>query len=317
MTAQPSHAAPARGEATVKIDGVSKWFGPVVAVNDVSLEIFPGVTGLLGPNGAGKTTLLHLMSGLAKPSEGRVSVLDVPVRRNPSIYRRVGVMTEHEAIYDFLTGRQFVEFNARLQGLDDIEAAVDRAIDQVDLAGDQNRRMGGYSRGMRQRMRLAATMVHDPEVLLLDEPLSGTDPRQRLRFIDIVRRLGAEGRTVLISSHILEEVEAAADRIVLLIAGKVAASGDYRTIRRKLNDRPYVVRVTSSDPRALGAGLLRIGAVESVALDEDNHLRVRSLDVAALQRALPGVAQREGIRLLRVEPLDDTLESVFEYLAER
>jgi ABC-2 type transport system ATP-binding protein len=257
------------------------------------------------------------MSGLAKPSEGRVSILDAPVRRNPSIYRRIGVMTEHEAIYDFLTGRQFVEFNARLQGLDDVEAAVDRAIDQVDLAGDQDRRMGGYSRGMRQRMRLAATMVHDPEVLLLDEPLSGTDPRQRLRFIDIVRRLGAEGRTVLISSHILEEVEAAADRIVLLIAGKVAASGDYRTIRRKLNDRPYVVRVTSSDPRALGAGLLRIGAVESVALDEDNHLRVRSLDVAALQRALPGVAQRGGIRLLRVEPLDDTLESVFEYLAEQ
>lgn len=317
MTAQPSHTTPAWGEATVNVDGVSKWFGPVVAVNDVSIEILPGVTGLLGPNGAGKTTLLHLMAGLAEPSEGRVSVLGAPVRRNPPIYRRIGVMTEHEAIYGFLTGRQFVEFNARLQGLDDVAGAVDRAIELVDLVADQHRRMGGYSRGMRQRMRLAATLVHDPEVLFLDEPLSGTDPRQRLHFIDVVRRLSSDGRTVLISSHILEEVEAAADRIVLLIAGKVAATGDYRTIRRKLNDRPYVVRVASSDPRALGAGLLRIEAVESVALDEDDYLRVRSLDVAALQRALPGVAQREGIRLLRVQPLDDTLESVFEYLAER
>ena len=322
MTASPPQAGQAAVDsdgagprATIVIDGISKWFGGVVAVNEVSVDIFRGITGLLGPNGAGKTTLMHTTAGLMAPSDGNVTVLDERVRGNPSIYRRLGVMTEHEAVYPFLTGRKFVELNARLYGVDDVAAATARAIEIVDMAEAQDRAIGGYSRGMRQRVRLAAAIVHDPEVMLLDEPLSGTDPRQRLHFQSIVRQLAGEGRTIVISSHILEEIEAVADRIVLLVAGKVAATGDYRAIRQKLSERPYLVRVEASDVRALGAGLIGVEAVESVALAGEGRLEVRSRDVAALQRALPRVAQELDVRLMRVEPLDDSLESVFEYLA--
>jgi ABC-2 type transport system ATP-binding protein len=169
---------------------------------------------------------------------------------------------------------------------------------------------------MRQRMRLAATLVHDPPLLVLDEPLSGTDPAQRLHLRDVIRRLGAEGRTILVSSHILEEVDELADRIHLMVSGKLAASGDYRAIRQQLNDRPFVVRIDCADARALAAGLLEVEAVESVEVTGDGGLRVRSRDVASLQRSLPSVARDRRIRLSRVEPLDDSLESVFEYLAK-
>ena len=169
---------------------------------------------------------------------------------------------------------------------------------------------------MRQRTRLAATLVHDPELLLLDEPLSGTDPVQRLHLGNVIGRLGEEGRTILVSSHILEEVELLADRIHLMVGGKLAASGDFRAIRQQLNDRPFVVRIDTTDARVLAAGLLEAGAVESVEIDAEGTLRVRSRDVSLLQRSIPAVAQQLGTRLLRVEPLDDSLESVFEYLAQ-
>jgi ABC-2 type transport system ATP-binding protein len=243
-------------------------------------------------------------------------VFGEPVRGNPGLYRRIGYMPEHESVYDFLTGRQFVELSARLQGLNDGGEAVTHAIETVDLVEAQHRRLRGYSRGMRQRMRLAATLVHEPELLVLDEPLSGTDPLQRLRLRDVIRGLGETGRTVLVSSHILEEVEELADSIHLMVGGKLAASGDFRAIRQQLNDRPFVVRIDAANPRALAAGLLEMGAVESVELDPEGHLRVRSRDVSLLQQSVPLAAQRLGIRLLRVEPLDDSLESVFEYLAQ-
>ena len=300
---------------TIVVDDVSRWFSGVVAVSGVSLVVEPGVTALLGPNGAGKTTLLRAIAGLTATSQGTVTIFGEPVRGNPGLYRRIGYMTEHESVYDFLTGRQFVELNARLQGIDELEAAVRRAIETVDLVDAQDRRLKEYSRGMRQRMRLAATLVHDPPLLLLDEPLSGTDPAQRLHLQDVIRRLGAEGRTIVVSSHILEEVDQFAERIHLMVSGKLAASGDYRAIRQQLNDRPFLVRIDSSDSRALAAGLLAVDAVESVEVDREGHLRVRSRDVATLQRSLPAVAARLDIRLLRVEPLDDSLESVFEYLA--
>ena len=300
---------------TIVVDDVSRWFSGVVAVSGVSLVVEPGVTALLGPNGAGKTTLLRAIAGLTATSQGTVTIFGEPVRGNPGLYRRIGYMTEHESVYDFLTGRQFVELNARLQGIDELEAAVRRAIETVDLVDAQDRRLKEYSRGMRQRMRLAATLVHDPPLLLLDEPLSGTDPAQRLHLQDVIRRLGAEGRTIVVSSHILEEVDQFAERIHLMVSGKLAASGDYRAIRQQLNDRPFLVRIDSSDSRALAAGLLAVDAVESVEIDREGHLRVRSRDVATLQRSLPAVAARLDIRLLRVEPLDDSLESVFEYLA--
>jgi ABC-2 type transport system ATP-binding protein len=244
-----------------------------------------------------------------------VTVFGEPVRRNPGLYRRIGYMPEHEAVYDFLTGRQFVELGARLQRVDDLDDAVSRAIETVDLVKDQDRRLRGYSRGMRQRMRLAATLVHDPPLLVLDEPLSGTDPAQRLHLRDVIRRLAGEGRTILVSSHILEEVDQLADRIHLMVSGKLAASGDYRAIRLKLNDRPFVVRIDCADARALAAGLLRVDAVESVEVADDGAVRVRSRHVSSLQRSLPAIARELDIRLSRVEPLDDSLESVFEYLA--
>jgi len=307
---------PVGAQPTVAVAGLSRWFGGVVAVSGVTLGVEPGVTALLGPNGAGKTTLLRAIAGLISPSEGTVRVFGEPPRGNPGLYRRLGYMPEHESVYDFLTGRQFVELSARLQRVPDSGPAAERAIATVDLQDVQDRRMHGYSRGMRQRMRLAATLVHDPPLLLLDEPLSGTDPAQRLRLRDVIRRLGHEGRTIVVSSHILEEVEELADRIHLMVGGKLAASGDFHAIRQQLNDRPFVVRIDAADSRALAAGLLDVEAVESVEIDEAGRLRVRSRDVALLQRSVPLVAQRLDVRLLRVEPLDDSLESVFEYLAQ-
>ena len=303
--------------ATIEVDSVSKWYGSVVAVNDVSFQVRPGITGLLGPNGAGKTTLLHMMAGLAKVSKGEMRVLGQPPRGNPDLYRRIGVMSEHEAVYTFLTGRELVEMAARLQGVQDVTAQVDWAIDTVNLADAQHRTLGTYSRGMRQRMRLAAAMVHDPEVLILDEPLNGTDPRQRIEFERLMRQMAARGRTILISSHILEEVETLADTILLVVSGKLAAAGDFRAIREKLDDRPFKLRVVSEDPRTLAAALVRLPAVDSVSLDPDGSLIVLSSNVAELQRSLAGLARDASVRLYRVEPLDDTLESVFSYVVER
>lgn len=294
---------------------VSKWYGNVVAVSQVSLEVEPGITGLLGPNGAGKTTVLHMMAGLVRASEGEIQVMDRPVRDNPDIYKILGVMSEHEAVYPFYSGRKFVELSARLHKVGDVEAAVDRAVEYVGLSDVQGRPMGTYSRGMRQRMRLAASLVHDPDVLLLDEPLNGTDPRQRVEFHDLMRRLASEGRTILISSHILEEVETVADRHLVMVSGKLAASGDFRTIREKLDERPYKVRVICDDPRSMASALMRLEAVESVSLD-DGAVVVLSRNVAALQMAVPVKANELGLRLRQVEPMDESLESVFSYVVE-
>jgi ABC-2 type transport system ATP-binding protein len=308
--------AAAAAEPTISIDRLSRWFGGVVAVSDVTLSVEPGVTALLGPNGAGKTTLLRAIAGLIAPSEGAVRVFGERVRGNHALYRQIGYMPEHESVYEFLTGRQFVELCARLQGVEGPRSAAGRAIEIVDLAAAQDRAMSGYSRGMRQRMRLAATLVHDPPLLLLDEPLSGTDPVQRLHLREVIVELAAQGRTILVSSHILEEVEELASSIHLMVGGKLAASGEPRAIRQQLNDRPFVVRIDASSPRRLAAGMVELDAIESVELDAQGRLRVRSRNVSQLQRALPEVARRLDVRLLRVEPLDDSLESVFEYLAQ-
>ena len=301
----------------IDVRGVSKWYGSVVAVNEVSLQVYPGITGLLGPNGAGKTTLLHLIAGLADCSDGDVRLLGERVRDNPKLYRRLGLMSEHEAVYGFYTGRQFVEFSARLHSLAQPGSAVGRAIELVGLVDVQDRKLATYSRGMRQRMRLAATLVHDPEVLLLDEPLTGTDPRQRVEFQELMLRLAAEGRTILISSHILEEVETLAERILLMVSGKLAAAGDFRAIRAKLDEQAYKVRLVTSAPRQMAAALVSTEAVDSVSVGSDGDLVVLSRNVAALMKSIPLLAKENGIRLTRVEPLDDSLESIFSYIVER
>ena len=301
--------------ATIEVQSVSKWYGNVVAVNDVSFDIYPGVTGILGPNGAGKTTLLSMMCGLLRPSQGNVWVLGEEVVGNVGLYGRVGIMLEHDALYPFMTGRSFVRLAAKLQGVDTPEA-VERAIGAVNLLDAQDRPTGTYSRGMRQRIRLAAAIVHDPEVVVLDEPLNGTDPRQRIEFADFIATMRAEGRTVLISSHILEEVEALADRILLVVSGKLAAAGNHRDIREKLDERPFVVRIVASKQREMAAALVGLEAVEAVRL-EDGAIEVTTRNLADLQVSAPRLAKDIGSRLYRVEPMDDSLESVFSYVVQR
>ena len=304
------------GAPVIRVDGVSRWFGSVVAVSDVTFDIAPGITGLLGPNGAGKTTLLRMITGLAETSSGTITVFGQPVRDNPPLYKRLGVMSEHETVYGFMKGREFVRMMGRLRGVQQLEDAVDRAIEMVDMADAQHRAMDTYSRGMRQRMRLAATLVHDPDILILDEPLNGADPRQRVHFQRLLRELAAKGRTIVLSSHILEEVEQLAESVLLIVNGKLAASGGFRAIRAALNQRPYHVRVVSDDPRRLAAEIVGLGSVDAVHVDPDGALVVLSRNVLDLQIELPRLAKSASIRLRRVEPLDDSLESVFGYLVE-
>jgi ABC-2 type transport system ATP-binding protein len=304
-------------EPVISLDAVSKWYGSVVAVNEVSFDVRPGITGLLGPNGAGKTTLLKLICGLAAPSQGRVSVLGQDPRRGRDIYRRIGVMSEHESTYDILTGRQLVELSAQLRDVRDVRSAARSAIALVDMADAADRRVRTYSRGMKQRIKLAATIVHDPALLILDEPLTGADPRHRVEFQELLHRLGSEGRTIVVSSHILEEVELLADRVLLMVNGKLAAEGDHHAIRAALENRPYHVRILADEPRRLAAALVGLEAVDSVQVDPDGAIVVLSRNVGVLQTELPRIAAGLAIRLLRAEPLDDSLESVFEYLVER
>ena len=300
----------------IRVDGVSRWFGSVVAVSDVTFDVGPGITGLLGPNGAGKTTLLRMMTGLAATSNGTITVLGHPVRDNPALYRHLGVMSEHETVYGFMKGREFVRMMGRLRGVSPLEDAVDRAIALVDLAEAQHRPMNTYSRGMRQRMRLAGSLVHDPKILILDEPLNGADPRQRVHFQRLLQELAAAGRTIVLSSHILEEVEHLADTVLLIVNGKLAASGGFRAIRAALNQRPYHVRVVCDAPRRLAAAVVTLASVDAVHVDPDGGLLLLSRNVLDLQIELPRLAQAAGISLRKVEPLDDSLESVFGYLVE-
>ena len=304
-------------DAVIKVDHVSRWFGNVVSVSEVTFDIRPGITGLLGPNGAGKTTLLRMITGLAEVSDGSITVFGESVRNNSDLYRRIGVMSEHETVYQFMKGREFVKMMARLKGVADIDMAADRAIGLVDLADASLRPMGTYSRGMRQRMRLAATLVHEPEILILDEPLNGADPRQRVHFQSLLKRLAAEGRTIVISSHILEEVERIAETVLLIVNGKLAASGDFHAIRAALDERPYHVRLLSDSPRELASALVKLESVDAVNIDPDGALVVLSRNVRDLQIELPRLAKASSIRVRRVEPLDDSLESVFGYLVER
>ncbi|MDX2706928.1 ABC transporter ATP-binding protein [Streptomyces sp. PA03-6a] len=300
---------------TLSIDHVSRWFGNVVAVNDVTMTIGPGVTGLLGPNGAGKSTLINMMGGFLAPSAGTVTLDGATVWRNEQVYRHIGIVPEREAMYDFLTAREFVVANAELHGLADPGAAAQRALATVEMEFAQDRAVSTYSKGMRQRAKMASALVHDPSVLLLDEPFNGMDPRQRLHLMDLLRRMGAEGRTVLFSSHILEEVEQLASHIEVVVAGRHAASGDFRKIRRLMTDRPHRYLVRSSDDRALAAALIADGSTAAIELDwKERALRIQAIDFAGFTELLPRVARERGIRLFTVSPSDESLESVFSYL---
>ncbi|MEU3493059.1 MULTISPECIES: ABC transporter ATP-binding protein [Kitasatospora] len=301
--------------AVITIDKVSRWFGNVVAVNDVTMTIGPGITGLLGPNGAGKSTLIHMMSGFLAPSSGTVALDGAPIWRNQEVYREIGLVPEKESMYDYLTGWEFVLANAELHGLADAGAAAERALALVEMEYAQERQTGTYSKGMKQRVKMASALVHDPSVLLLDEPFNGMDPRQRLHLMELLRRFGADGRTVLFSSHILEEVEQLARHIEVVVAGRHAASGDFREIRRLMTDRPHRYLVRSSDDRQLASALIADGSTAGIELDAaEKALRIQAIDFQGFTTLLPKVARQAGIRLYTVSPADESLESVFSYL---
>jgi ABC-2 type transport system ATP-binding protein len=301
--------------STIELRNVSRWYGNVVAVNDITMTIGPGVTGLLGPNGAGKSTVLHLIAGFLAPSRGELTVDGAASWRNPGLYRTVGLVPERDSVYAFLTGQEFVIATARLHELADPAGAARRAIAILDMAEAQDRKISTYSKGMRQRIKVAAALVHDPQVLLLDEPFNGMDPRQRLHMMDVLTKLGAEGRTILLSSHILEEVERLADTIQVIVSGRLAASGDFRAIRRLMTSRPHVFLVRTSDDRLLGSALIGRPAVAGVELTHGG-LQVRASDYGTFSRELAVLARDHGVRLREVLPEDESLESVFAYLIE-
>ncbi len=302
--------------AVVEVANVSRWYGNVVAVNDISFSLGPGVTGLLGPNGAGKSTLLHMLSGFLQPSAGAVTVLGQPAWRNPALYREIGLVPEREAVYPFLSGREFVLASAMLHGLPDPRAATAKAIRLVDMEQFQDRAAGGYSKGMKQRIKVAAAIVHEPRVLLLDEPFNGADPRQRLQMMDMLREMAASGCTIVFSSHILEEVERLAGNVLVIVAGRLAASGDFREIRKLMTDRPHTFTLRTSDDRGLAAALIGEPAVFGVELGEGG-LTVRAADLAGFATAAPRIARDRGVSLFEVRPTDESLESVFSYLVKR
>ncbi|HEY0688021.1 MAG TPA: ABC transporter ATP-binding protein [Kribbella sp.] len=299
--------------SVIHITKASRWYGNVVAVNDVTMTIGPGVTGLLGPNGAGKSTLITMMAGFLPPSVGRVTLDGVPVWRNERAYKYIGLVPETEAVYDTLTGAQFVRANADLQGLPTPGAASAEAIATVAMEESAHRRISTYSKGMKQRIKMAAALVHEPSVLLLDEPFNGMDPRQRLHLMELLRKMGSDGRTVLFSSHILEEVQQVATHIEVVVSGRHAASGDYRAIRTLMTDRPHLYRLRSSDDRRLAAALIGDPCTSGVDLD-GSSLQVQVIDFERFSRLIPGLAREHGIRLLEVSPTDESLESVFSYL---
>jgi ABC-2 type transport system ATP-binding protein len=304
------------GNPTIALAGVSRWYGNVVAVNEITFEVVPGVTGLLGPNGAGKSTLLHMLSGFLKPSAGSVTVLGESPWRNPSLYRHLGLVPERESVYGHLTGYEFVLLSARLQGLADPHEATRRAIAEVELGAASSRATGGYSKGMKQRIKVAAALVHDPTVLLLDEPFNGADPRQRLHMTELFRRLAAEGRTILFSSHILEEVERLAERVLVIVAGRLAASGDFREIRRLMTDAPHTFVLRTSDNRRLAAALA--GHESVIGLDLGTELlTVRTSQLGAFSRAAPVIARDADVSIRELRPTDESLEGVFTYLVNR
>ncbi len=300
-------------DATVVVTSVSKWFGQKVAVSDISCSFGPGVTGLLGPNGAGKTTLLRMITGLASPSEGAITVMGRVPRTDPGVYTDLALVPEEAAVYPHLTAHELVRYAAVLSGLDEADAAARRAIAQVGLEDAASRKVGGFSKGMRQRAKVAAALVTDPAILVLDEPLNGTDPVQRSKLIDLFRQLGDQGSTVIVSSHVLREVERMTDRVIAMVDGRLAAAGDIVAIRSAMADIPYRVLVETDDPRRLAAALVTSDDIDGVTFD-DAGLHIETRDLRQLGVRVPALAHDLDIGLFGFEPQDDSLESVFRYL---
>lgn len=298
---------------------LTKLYGPVIGVNDVTLTLEPGVHGLLGPNGAGKSTLLKLLTGQLKPTEGEIRVLGETPWNNPELFRKVGFCPEQDAFYSFLTGRQFVALLGRMSGLESARSLTRAAeiLDRVGASEYMDRKIATYSRGQRQRTKLAQALVHDPDFLILDEPLSATDPVGRRTIMDLILGLGREGKSILISSHVLHEVEAMTKDFLLIYGGRVLASGNVHEIRAVMNEYPHRITIRCGYPRPLAQRLMKDGTLQGLELDEEKgELSIRTRDPKAFYDALPAAVLESGAQVREMVSQDDNLDAVFNYLVE-
>jgi len=303
-------------DPVIEVRQLAKWFGSVVALSDLTFDVQPGVTALLGPNGAGKSTLFRVLCGLANPSRGSVRIFGENPRANPALTRRIGIAPQQERLFERQTILEFVRLTGILHHLPDPGSAAVQAIETVELDPHDPRPLSAYSKGMRQRVKLAQAIVNDPDLLVLDEPLEGLDPRQRLRSIELIRQLGDRGKTVIVSSHVLDEVERFGSRILVITQGRLVAEGPFSSIRELMDDRPHHLRVGTDRPPALAAGLLVSGVVTAARVN-DNWIEVETSDAPSFRRSVAAVARDCEARLTEVRALDDDLESVFSYLVGR
>ncbi len=299
------------------VTNLSKWFGDVVAVSDISFGLGPGVTALLGPNGAGKSTTLRMIAGLEAPSQGTVEVFGADPRKDKDVRGRIGIVPQQESLFQEQRAIEFVALAGVLNGLMDTTGRAREVLDIVELDPDDMRPISSYSKGMRQRVKVAQALIHKPELLLLDEPLTGLDPRQRLHMTQLIRSLGESGVCVVVSSHVLDEVERLGSRVMVIAQGRLAAQGDFHEIRALMDDRPHRIRVRSSNARALGGVLLTGSGIAGLTVVDGESLIVDTDDAATFRASIAAVARAANIRLLEVQPLDDDLESVFKYLVGR
>jgi len=300
----------------VQVSNVTKSFGDVVAVSDVSFEVGPGVTALLGPNGAGKSTLFRILCGLTPPTKGDVRVLGRDARTDRVVRGRIGLAPQQDALFDRLNAHQFVSIAAASHGLPGPDSAARDALNLVELPYQEEKAVGAYSKGMRQRVKLAAALVNDPAVLILDEPLTGLDPVQRTRMIELFNGLAEQGKCILVSSHVLDEVARLGSRVLVIAQGRLAAAGDYHALRDLMDDRPHRIRIGASDPRRLGSVLIERGLADGVDISAGS-LTLDTLDVDRFGRAVAPMARELDIHINEIAPVDDDLESVFRYLVER
>jgi ABC-2 type transport system ATP-binding protein len=300
-----------------KADKLGKWYGNVLGLSDVTIEIGPGITGLLGPNGAGKSTFMKLLTGQLRPSIGSITAGGQPVWNNTALFRRVGFCPEQDAFYEDTTGREFLAGLLALSGMGgaEVEEKTGRALAFVELLDAQDRLIRGYSRGMRQRLKIAQAIAHEPDVLILDEPLNGLDPLSKRKVIRLIKEYRTEGRTVIVSSHVLPEIEALTRTIILIHQGKILAQGDIPYIRDLIDAHPHVVAVRLDEPRRLGALLVGDPAVQSVTYGPEEGLvtfETRQRD--RFFGLLPKLVAESGLDLLEITSPDDNLQAVFDYL---
>jgi ABC-2 type transport system ATP-binding protein len=307
------------GFALVRAEGVSKWYGQVSGLNNVTVSIPPGITGLLGPNGAGKSTFMKLMTGQLKPSQGTIRVLGEPIWGNPPIYDRIGFCPEQDSFYDRMTGLEWVTALVRLNGLNDADAdaAAKRALDRVDLMYAADKKIGAYSKGMRQRVKLAQALVHDPELLILDEPLTGMDPLMRRKTIRLIKDWARAGKHIIVSSHILHEIEAMTSNILLINNGRILAEGNVHQIRDLIDTHPHTVYVRGADPRALARRFLAEDDVLSMQLETDAVVIQTSRPDSFYARLTELAASGEAGAIDEVQSPDDNLQAVFKYLVKQ